>query len=89
MGFEYGTGRGYVDKDKNMKIHCGNEAVWVRLLAVHENNKYGIGIMMNSMFSGQYKWGTLVKIEDSDPSLLAKITNKVTKIPCTKCWELI
>ena len=87
MGFKKGNGRGQLNKGNLIKVYAHQESFWVKLIAIHQNNKYGIGIMQNTMFNKMYKWGELVFIVDDNVKELGKVTKRVTKIPNTKEWR--
>lgn len=89
MGFKKGNGRGQLNKGNLIKVFAHKESFWVKLIAIHKNKKYAVGIMQNTMFNNIYKWGELVFVVDDKPNELARVTKKVSNIPNTKNWKVV
>jgi hypothetical protein len=89
MPIEKGKERGFLNIGKTMKVLLGDEGIWVKVIAMHNDRTKAVGILMNKPFADGYDWGDFVRIEEVNPQHLAQIVGHSSKIPNSTYWRLI
>lgn len=88
--FSMGKGRGQVGKDGIVKVLSPhNEGVYVKLIAMTDDKKEAVGVMMNKEFAGNLDWGETVLVKDTSDKNIPKIIKRVDKVPNTKKWNIL
>jgi len=87
---EYGEDRGYINSNKELKVHYKRESFWIKVVALNKDNTKVIGILMNSLLGDElYVWGTMVLAEETDSNNLCEVQYIVDCIPNTEEWKII
>ena len=86
-----GDGRGDIGKENSLKVVSprDRESPWVKVIAMHESNKQGIGILQNTLFNNILRWGELVLFKEFKVTELPRIVRQVFGVPDSKDWRTV
>jgi hypothetical protein len=83
---ERGIGRGYIDDENNLKILYIDEGIWVKVIALTDDRRRGIGVVQNNTIEGSVTWGEFIEFESDNPDEIPKFKQKVSRIPNDENW---
>jgi len=87
---EYGEGRGFVNSNRELKIHFEQESFWIKVIAVNNDKTKVIGVLMNNLLDTDiYIWGTIVMAEEINPNELFEMKGIVGEITNSSDWSLL
>lgn len=85
---KYGEGRGDISNDGDLKVLLPQEAIWVKVIALHTDMKEAVGILINVPVNEDYNWGQMVHIKEINPSELC-VASKINNVPNGEGWSIL
>jgi len=92
MVIVYGDGRGQIGPQGELKVVIPEikESMWMKVVAKKTDGKAVIGALMNDpLDKRKYRWGDFVMAKEVDPTEIAHVVSKVTKVPNTPSWQIM